>query len=126
MGTKLYNRMKGLSGLINPGMILCAGLSLATPAFAQTSGTGGVVSPFTMGGSARSLGMGGAMAAITGQGESFFQNPAALATLNEHEILTFHEPLLLDSNYDSAGYTNPVGLHNSFGAAFARLGTGNI
>ena len=70
--------------------------------------------------------MGGAMAAITGQGESFFQNPAALATLNEHEILTFHEPLLLDSNYDSAGYTNPVGLHNSFGAAFARLGTGNI
>ncbi|HEY5039184.1 MAG TPA: hypothetical protein VIJ93_08955, partial [bacterium] len=87
---------------------------------------GGSQSIFELGGSARALGMGGAAAALSGEGDSFFENPATLATLNQHEILTFHSPLFLDTIYDSVGYVNPIGAHNSFGIAFARLGTSNI
>ena len=87
---------------------------------------GGSQSPFDLGGSARALGMGGAVAALTGGGEGFFENPASLATVSQHEILTFHAPLFEDTIYDSIGYIHPIGTHNSFGAAIARLGTSDI
>jgi len=70
--------------------------------------------------------MGGTGVAVTGDGDSFFSNPAALATLNQNEILTFHAPLLFDTLYDSIGYVNPVGTHNSFGIGFTRIGTTDI
>jgi tetratricopeptide (TPR) repeat protein len=93
---------------------------------AQTVGTGGVESPFELGGSAWALGMGGSVAAVSGYGDGFFENPAALATVREHEILTFHAPLFLDTLYDSIGYIHPVGPNNSFGLAVTRLGISNI
>ena len=101
-------------------------LLVSRPSFGATSDTGGVQSPFELGGSARSLGMGDAAVALTGDGDSFFSNPAVLATLHENEILTFHAPLFLDTFYDAVGYVNPIGSHNSFGIGFARLGTTNI
>ncbi|HJT24559.1 MAG TPA: PorV/PorQ family protein [bacterium] len=93
--------------------------------WAQTA-NGGTISPFSLGGSARALGMGNSGVAITGDGDGFFENPAVLATLDEHEILTFHAPLYIDTLYDSLGYFNPVSAHNSFGLAVARLGVSNI
>ncbi len=103
------------------GMLLTAALS---PAFAQDSG--GTVSPFELGGSARTLGMGGVGTALAGDGSSFFLNPATLATLTQQEILTFHSPLLLDSSYDAIGYVLPVGSHTSFGAAIERVSTSGV
>src|SRR6185295_1987042 len=69
---------------------------------------GGVLSPFELGGSARALGMGGAAVAVTGDGDSFFENPATLATLSYRQVLTFHAPLFLDTLYDSVGYVHPI------------------
>jgi len=102
-------------------------MAILTPdlAAAQT-GSGGVISPFGLGGSARALGMGNSAVAVIGAGDSFFENPAVLATLDEHEILTFHAPLFVDTLYDSIGYFNPVSSHNSFGLAAARLGVSGI
>ncbi len=102
-------------------------LVLALPAglWAQEA-SGGVESAFSLGGSARALGMGNAVAALTGEGDGFFENPAILATMDEHEILTFHAPLFTDTLYDSVGYFNPVAPHSSFGLAVARLGVSNI
>jgi tetratricopeptide (TPR) repeat protein len=93
---------------------------------AQTTGTGGVESPFELGGSALALGMGGAVGALSGYGEGFYENPAILATVQEHEIMTFHAPLFLDTLYDSIGYVNPIGANNGFGLAITRLGVSNI
>src|ERR1019366_6489457 len=101
-------------------------LALPCAAPGATTDSGGVQSPFELGGSARSLGMGDAAVALTDDGDSFFSNPAVLATLHENEILTFHAPLFLDTIYDAAGYVNPIGVHNSFGIGFTRLGTSNI
>ncbi len=101
-------------------------VALASALGAQTVGTGGVESPFELGGSAWALGMGGAVAAVSGYGDSFFENPASLATVQEHEILTFHAPLFLDTLYDSIGYIQPIGSNNSFGFAVTRLGVSNI
>lgn len=92
---------------------------------AQTA-DGGVLSPFSLGGSARALGMGNSAVAITGDGEGFFENPAVLATLDEHQILTFHAPLFQDTLYDALGYFNPIAVHSSLGLAVARLGVSNI
>jgi tetratricopeptide (TPR) repeat protein len=105
--------------------LLTVALVLPRAAWAVVE-AGGSQSPFELGGSARILGMGGAAAALSGDGDSFFENPATLATLNQHEILTFHSSLLVDTIYDSVGYVNPIGAHNSFGIAIARLGTSNI
>jgi tetratricopeptide (TPR) repeat protein len=93
---------------------------------AQTLASGGSVSPFSLGESARALGMGGANTALSGEGDSFIDNPASLGTLNQQEIITFHAPLFLDTIYDSIGYTQPVAAHSSFGFSLARLGTDNI
>lgn len=93
---------------------------------AQTIGTGGVESPFELGGSALALGLGGAIGAMSGNGEGFYENPAILATVQEHEIMTFHAPLFLDTLYDSIGYVNPIGANDSFGLAITRLGVSNI
>jgi tetratricopeptide (TPR) repeat protein len=105
------------------GVLLASGLGLC-PAQGQESG--GTESPFELGGSARTLGMGGVGVAFTGDGSSFFINPATLATLTEQEILTFHSPLLADSSYDALGYVLPVGSHTSFGAAIERVSTSDI
>jgi len=93
---------------------------------AQTVGTGGTESPFELGGSAMALGMGGAVGAISGYGEAFYENPAVLATVQDHEILTFHAPLFLDTIYDSIGYINPIGTTSGFGLSITRLGVSNI
>src|ERR1041385_2733720 len=77
--------------------LLAAGMFCVMPVAAQTVSAGGTQSPFELGGSARALGMGGAAVAVTGDGDSFFENPATLATLNQNEILTFHAPLFLDT-----------------------------
>ncbi len=103
--------------------ILCAAL---TPSGVIAAVSGGSQSPFELGGSARTLGMGGAAVALTGEGDGFFSNPAGLATLNQNEFLTFHAPLFQDTIYDSIGYVNPIGAHNSFGLGAARLGTDAI
>ena len=105
---------------------LCSTLFPRGAEAAVTLDQGGLKSPFELGGSARSLGMGDAAVAMTGEGDSFFSNPAALATLNQNEILTFHAPLFLDTLYDSIGYVNPVGSHASFGLGFARVATDDI
>ncbi|HVZ81222.1 MAG TPA: tetratricopeptide repeat protein [bacterium] len=97
----------------------------AARAQAQTA-TGGTISPFELGGSARALGMGDAAGALTGDGDGFFNNPAILATLKEHQILTFHAPLFGDTNYDAAAYTHPLGPGNSFGLALARLAVDGV
>ena len=109
-------------------MALIGFLALAlnpAPSMAQ-SAAGGVESPFDLGGSARVLGMGGAAAAMTGEGDGFFENPAVLATLREHQVLTFHSPLFQDAMYDSIGYFNPVAARSSFGLALARIGVSDI
>gem|GEM_PF-1247557 len=93
---------------------------------AVTLDNGGLQSPFELGGSARALGMGDTAVAVTGDGDSFFSNPAALATISQNEILTFHAPLLLDTLYDAAGYVNPISSHASFGLGFARIATDDI
>ncbi len=100
-------------------------LVLPVSAMSQTA-SGGLDTPFALGGSARVLGMGNTGLALTGSGDGFFLNPATLATLRDHQILTFHAPLLQDTNYDSIGYVHPVASHSSFGLALARLGTDNI
>ncbi len=105
-------------GMFTFGNVVTAG--------AQTIGTGGVESPFELGGSALALGMGGAVGALSGYGEDFYENPAVLATVQEHEIMTFHAPLFLDTLYDSIGYVNPIGAHNGVGLAITRLGVSNI
>ncbi len=106
---------------------LCALAMILIPGIVRAQvATGGVVSPFSLGGSARMLGMGNTGAAITGDGDGFFENPAVLATLDEHQILTFHAPLFQDTLYDALGYFNPITLHSSFGLAVARLGVSNI
>lgn len=99
--------------------------ALSGPVRAQTS-SGGTQSPFELGASARVLGMGSAAVALTGEGDGFFDNPALLATVNEHQILTFHSPLYEDALYDAVGYIHPIGLHNSFGLALTRLGVDGI
>lgn len=87
---------------------------------------GGTQSPFELGTSARSLGMGSAVAAVIGDGDGFLDNPALLATVNEHQLLTFHSPLYEDALYDALGYIHPLSPHNSFGLAVARLGVDGI
>ncbi len=101
-------------------------LSFATGKAAVTTEDGGLQSPFELGGSARAFGMGDTSVAITGEGDSFFANPAVLATLHQNEILTFHSPVFQDTLYDAVGYVNPIGSHMSFGLGFARLGTDDI
>ncbi|HET9869202.1 MAG TPA: PorV/PorQ family protein, partial [bacterium] len=88
--------------------------------------TGGTVSPFDLGGSARTLGMGGVGVALSGDGASFLRNPAVLATLGEQELLTFHSPLLADASYDALGFVLPVASHASFGAAVERVSVTGI
>jgi tetratricopeptide (TPR) repeat protein len=88
--------------------------------------TGGVQSPFDMGGSARVLGMGGVGVAFCGDGSTFFLNPATLSTLTEQELLTFHSPLFADASYDALGYTLPVGGHTAFGLAIERVSVSGI
>ncbi|HTC22559.1 MAG TPA: hypothetical protein VK859_17010, partial [bacterium] len=119
-------RPKGLFGRLR--VLFCAITVLGTAgvAVAQSLNTGGTESPFELGGSAWALGMGGAVAAVSGYGDGFFDNPAALATVKEHELLTFHAPLFLDTLYDSIGYINPIGTNSSFGLAVTRLGISNI
>jgi tetratricopeptide (TPR) repeat protein len=106
--------------------VLAVVFAFVAPVGAQVTATGGLESPFELGGSARALGMGDTSVAITGSGDSFFGNPASLATLKQQEILTFHAPLFVDTIYDSIGYVRPMGSHEGFGLAFARLGTSNI
>ncbi|MGH7739865.1 MAG: PorV/PorQ family protein [bacterium] len=101
------------------GIIFCQ-----SPVFAQDAG--GVESPFDLGGSARTLGMGGVGVAFTGDGNSFFLNPATLASVTEQQILTFHSPLLLDSAYDALGYVLPLGAHVAMGAAVERVSTTGV
>src|SRR5581483_5985535 len=119
--TKLYSR--GRKPKVCAFLLILAAFVPAV--WGQTNG-GGVVSPFDLGGSAAALGMGGAVAAYTGSGDGFFENPAVLATVQEHEIMTFHAPLFLDTIYDSIGYIHPVGSSESFGLAVARLGVSSI
>lgn len=88
--------------------------------------TGGTQSLFELGTSARSLGMGSAAVAVIGDGDGFLDNPALLATVEEHQLLTFHSPLYEDALYDALGYIHPLSLHNSFGLAVARLGVDGI
>jgi tetratricopeptide (TPR) repeat protein len=95
--------------------------SISLSAYSQNAG--GIQSPFELGGSARLLGMGGVGTALTGDGSSFFVNPASLETLSEQEILTFHAPLVEDSAYDALGYVLPIGSHDSFGVALEQEGT---
>lgn len=116
---------------IKSGKTLCfffmaAVLNCGVVLQAQTLSSGGSVSPFSLGESARTLGMGGADTALSGDGDSFIDNPASLGTLNQQEIITFHAPLFLDTIYDSIGYAQPVAAHSSFGFSLARLGTDNI
>jgi hypothetical protein len=118
MGAKIFSH-RWLLG----GFLLMGGLGLC-PAQGQESG--GTESPFELGGSARTLGMGGVGVAFAGDGSSFFINPATLATQTEQEILTFHSPLLADSSYDALGFILPVGPHTSFGAAIERVSTSGI
>ena len=107
-------------------LVACLLLTAGNKARAQSAAGGGVESPFELGGSARALGMGGAAVAVTGDGDSFFENPAALSTLTTHEILTFHAPLFADTLYDAIGYVNPTGSHEGFGLAAARVGVSDI
>ena len=83
------------------------------PVLAQD--VGGSQSPFSLGGSARALGMGGADTALSGDGDSFFDNPSSLATLKQQEIMTFHAPIFIDTNYDAIGYVQVLGSHSSLG-----------
>lgn len=128
-GSQLTAHSRQLRQYLYRGLLAFA-LLQAWPAVigAQTSveAYGGVESPFELGGSARSLGMGGTSVAITGEGDNFFGNPAILATLDRSEILTFHSPLFIDTIYDSLGFTHPVASDTGFGLAVSRLGTSNI
>lgn len=107
------------------GLLAVLGWALPLDLSAQTT-SGGSQSPFELGGSARALGMGNATVALTGEGDSFFENPASLATLNIHQILTFHAPLFLDTLYDSLAYTHPIAAHSSFGLSAARLAVDGV
>ncbi len=102
------------------------GVLFPSMTFSQTPQTGGIESPFELGGSARALGMGDTSAAVIGDGNSFFSNPAALAALKNYEILTLHAPLYQDTAYDAVGYVHPVSGHAGLGAAFIQLGTSDI
>jgi tetratricopeptide (TPR) repeat protein len=123
---KTFTKTLPIAGVQLSAVLFILGFILMPNEAHSQVATGGVISPFSMGGSARMLGMGNTGAAITGDGDGFFENPAVLATLDEHEILTFHAPLFQDSLYDALGYFNPVALHSSFGLAVARLGVTNI
>jgi len=97
------------------------GLSMTMGVMAQDGG--GTRLAFDLGGSARALGMGSALSAMTGEGDGFYWNPAVLAQLQRNEIQTFHTSLFFDTIYDSAAYLHPLGSAGSFGVAFARVGT---
>jgi len=124
-GHRTTLRKKALGTVLSLALAMGWGMALPSLVEAQTA-AGGTLSPFSLGGSARALGMGNSAVAVTGDGDSFFENPAVLATLDEHEILTFHAPLFVDTLYDSIGYFNPISTHTSFGLAVARLGVSNI
>src|SRR5581483_1440002 len=114
-----------LHRLFYAGLLAVTGWALPLDLSAQTA-SGGSQSPFELGGSARALGMGNATVALTGEGDSFFENPASLATLNIHQVLTFHAPLFLDTLYDSLAYTHPIAAHSSFGLSAARLAVDGV
>lgn len=129
MTKMILEKRQRLKGTFNPILAVVLLFLLAPIAgslFGQTTGAGGVLSPFDLGASARSLGMGSAGVALLGDGDGFLENPAILATVNEHQILTFHSPLFVDTLYDALGYIHPIGTHNAFGLVLARLGVDGV
>ncbi len=98
---------------------------LGGPVARAASGTGGVESPFSLGLSARDLGLGGAVGAWPGDAGAAMANPALLATLQRQEVDLFHTSLFMDTLYDAGAFTYPTGL-GALQGAFLRLATSDV
>ena len=76
---------------------------LFTAAAAAEDGSGGTISPFSMGAGSRSIGMGSTSAAVWGGSYSLIWNPAGLESIERAELSLFHTPLFdEDASYSSA------------------------
>jgi len=114
-----------------PASVKKAGILLAFASFFALAGVswaaedGGVVSPFSLGLSARALGLGGAVGSLSDDLGASLDNPALLSTARRQEVATLHASLFVDTAYDALAYGRPTARGSFLIGAF-RLSTQGV
>jgi tetratricopeptide (TPR) repeat protein len=97
----------------------------AVPAIGQSGGAG-TGSPFSMGYSARALGMGNSQAACPKDPTAFYWNPGALVVVDQTGVAMSHTLLFEGVVYSSVAIVHPTMHTGSFGIGLAAIGIGGI
>jgi tetratricopeptide (TPR) repeat protein len=102
-------------------------LSAFTPLIATASDyDGGIQSIFSMGASARAMGMGNGFTGLADDASAVYYNPAGIAFIPSQQISLLHASLFMGTNYEFASYVYPYDRWLNFGAAVIWIGTGDI
>ncbi|MEW5796408.1 MAG: PorV/PorQ family protein [Candidatus Zixiibacteriota bacterium] len=107
--------------------IICLALSLLAGSPTLATGDAGQETPFlSLGVGARSLGLGGAYAALSNDATAIHYNPAGLADMDYQEVALMHSILIEGTIYDFVSWAYPITENHGVGAGVMRIGTDDI
>lgn len=123
---KLSSRTCTLARSLSLSLAVAAAVAVAaSPALGDNASVGTSAYQFLkIGVGARQMGMGGATAAVGGDAQAIFWNPAGLATVQRPECATNYLSYFSGVNSGGAAFAQPVGKMSTvgFGLQFLRIG----